>query len=159
MSYTLQDRLKESSAQVNPSTTDWHVKPPPSVRSVDDALRSAERNRRELPIIVQVYASDWDKVILADKLDEQARRIAELEAKNAGLRFTLSRQGKSVMPEVVALRQQVARLEATNAKMRKCLESIAEHHESNRNDAYKFGYPQGEEYHAQQRDFALDGLK
>lgn len=48
--------------------TDFHCKPLPNERSVADALRDAERQRKELPHIVQVYAADWDKVILADAL-------------------------------------------------------------------------------------------
>ena len=51
---------------------DYHTKPSNKVRSVEDALKDAERLRNELPRIVQVFARDWDKVILAD-------RIAELE--------------------------------------------------------------------------------
>lgn len=47
---------------------DWHKKPPPKVRSVEDALKDAERQRAELPHVVQVYARDWDKVILADEI-------------------------------------------------------------------------------------------
>jgi hypothetical protein len=47
---------------------DWHEKPPPEARSVNDALKDAVRLRRELPLTVQVQASDWDKVILADEL-------------------------------------------------------------------------------------------
>ena len=52
---------------------DYHTKPSNKVRSVEDALKDAERLRNELPRTVQVFARDWDKVILAD-------RIAELEA-------------------------------------------------------------------------------
>lgn len=51
---------------------DYHTKPSNKVRSVEDALKDAERLRNELPRTVQVFARDWDKVILAD-------RIAELE--------------------------------------------------------------------------------
>jgi hypothetical protein len=47
---------------------DWHKKPPPEARSVNDALQDAVRLRRELPLTVQVHASDWDKVILADEI-------------------------------------------------------------------------------------------
>ena len=50
----------------------WHEKPPESVRSVADAMKDAERLRKELPKTVQVFASDWDKVILADSLKEKA---------------------------------------------------------------------------------------
>lgn len=39
-----------------------------------------------------------------------AKRLAELEAENNGLRFALSRQGKSTMPEMVSLRAEVERL-------------------------------------------------
>lgn len=47
---------------------DWHEKPPADARSVGDALRSADQKRRDLPLIVQVRASDWDEVILADEV-------------------------------------------------------------------------------------------
>jgi hypothetical protein len=47
---------------------DWHRKPPKAVRSVDDALAAAQRLRQELPRTVQVHASDWDLVILADEI-------------------------------------------------------------------------------------------
>lgn len=47
---------------------DWHKKPINKVRSVDDAMCDAERQRKELPHVVQVYARDWDKVILADEI-------------------------------------------------------------------------------------------
>ena len=49
-------------------STDWHEKPPPEVRSVSDAMASAERKRRDLPLVVQVFAYDWDAVILADEI-------------------------------------------------------------------------------------------
>ena len=54
---------------------DWHKKPPRNIRSVDDALKDAERQRNELPHVVQVYARDWDKVILADEI----KRIRDKE--------------------------------------------------------------------------------
>ena len=46
----------------------WHTKPPKSVRSVEDALRRAEVNKEEIPHIVQVLATDWDLVLLADEV-------------------------------------------------------------------------------------------
>ena len=61
--------------------TDWHRKPPATVRSVSDALRDADRMKRDLPRVVQVRASDWDKVILADELD-RLRRILEWNNRN-----------------------------------------------------------------------------
>lgn len=61
--------------------TDWTVKPPPNVRSVQDALASAEIRRKDLPKVVQVYARDWDSVILADHIAEIKRqRDAAVEA-------------------------------------------------------------------------------
>ena len=47
---------------------DWHKKPPKKIRSVDDAMLDAERQRNDLPHVVQVYARDWDKVMLADEV-------------------------------------------------------------------------------------------
>jgi len=53
----------------------WHEKPPPDVRSVSDAMRRADQNKRDLPRIVQVYAYDWDLVILADEVDRLRREL------------------------------------------------------------------------------------
>jgi hypothetical protein len=50
------------------SAKDWHEKPPPDVRSLKDAIRAAEQLRGDLRFIVQVHASDWDKVILVDEI-------------------------------------------------------------------------------------------
>lgn len=62
-------------------STDWHIKPPSKVRSVQDALASSERRRNDLPHVVQVYAADWDEVILADHIAEIKRqRDAAVEA-------------------------------------------------------------------------------
>ena len=61
--------------------TDWHEKPPPEVRSLADALRSAEQRERDLPRIVQVYASDWDEVILAHEVYRLRRELAEAREK------------------------------------------------------------------------------
>lgn len=47
---------------------DWHKKPPARVRNSIMALADAERLRGDLPNVVQVYARDWDKVILADEI-------------------------------------------------------------------------------------------
>lgn len=58
---------------------DWHTKPPETVRSVADALKDAERLRKELPNTVQVCASDWDKVILADELKRKNEKITKLK--------------------------------------------------------------------------------
>ena len=53
-----------------------------------------------------------------------AARLAELEAENKGLRFALSRQGKSTMPEMVALRADVERLRALNGELLEALRKI-----------------------------------
>lgn len=50
------------------SSSSWHQKPPSDVRSLKDAIRAAERLRGDLKLIVQVNASDWDKVILVDEI-------------------------------------------------------------------------------------------
>ena len=47
---------------------DWHKKPPASVRSVEQAMDRAERQRHDLPLVVQVYDYQWDLVILADEI-------------------------------------------------------------------------------------------
>lgn len=47
---------------------DWHEKPPPTVRSLKDAIRSAEQRRSDLRLIVQVHPWDWDTVILVDEI-------------------------------------------------------------------------------------------
>lgn len=54
---------------------DWHEKPPLEVRSLGDAMKSAERKRAELPKVVQVYARDWDTVIMADAILALRREI------------------------------------------------------------------------------------
>lgn len=66
--------------------TDWHVKPPSKVRSVQDALASAERRRNDLPHVVQVYAADWDEVILADHIATLKSEVAALRAEVEGMR-------------------------------------------------------------------------
>ena len=47
---------------------DWHEKPPTNVRSLKDAIRAAEFLRGDLRLVAQVYAWDWDKVILVDEI-------------------------------------------------------------------------------------------
>jgi hypothetical protein len=46
----------------------FYRKPFPHERSVEDAIVFAELKRTELPKVVQVYASDWDRVILTDEI-------------------------------------------------------------------------------------------
>lgn len=48
--------------------TDYHQKPLPSERSVEHSIMYAEQKRKELPKIIQVYAHDWDTVILTDEI-------------------------------------------------------------------------------------------
>jgi len=48
--------------------TNWHKKPPKSVRLVEQAMDRAERQKHDLPLIVQVYDYEWDLVILADEI-------------------------------------------------------------------------------------------
>lgn len=48
--------------------TDFYRKPLPNERTIEDALWAAEQKREELPQIVQVYARDWDTIILADEI-------------------------------------------------------------------------------------------
>lgn len=66
--------------QSKPDHKDWHKKPPSKVRSIQDALSDAERQRKELPHVVQVFARDWDKVILADAYLDLAERHQRLRA-------------------------------------------------------------------------------
>ena len=47
---------------------DWHKKPPKSVLSVDDVMSYANKKRKELPKLVQVFATDWALIILADEI-------------------------------------------------------------------------------------------
>lgn len=56
--------------------TDWHEKPPSSVRSINDALASAEQDKDDFRHLVQVLPSDWDKVILADALVKTREELA-----------------------------------------------------------------------------------
>ena len=59
---------------------DWHEKPPPDVRSVNDAIRSAENRARDLRLTVQVHAFDWDEVILADEVNRLRRELEQSKA-------------------------------------------------------------------------------
>ena len=54
---------------------DYHRKPPKKIRSVEDAMQSAERMRAELPQIIQVLPHDWDKVILADEIKRLSKLV------------------------------------------------------------------------------------
>ena len=49
-------------------TGSCHSKPTAAERNVDDAMYRAERDKQELPRVVQVYPHDWDRVILADEI-------------------------------------------------------------------------------------------
>ena len=66
-----------------------------------------------------------------------------------------------LMKENAKFRHRIAELEAANAKMRKCLEAIALHHE--RQIVEIFPYTNSDELrlveHAERRDFAREGLK
>jgi len=73
---------------------DWHKKPPRSVRSVQDALKDAERLRREMPHVVQVRAYDWDKVILADEIHRLLTKIDELQEEVEDLGYQLADEPK-----------------------------------------------------------------
>ena len=53
----------------------------------------------------------------------------------------------------------LAELEAANAKMRKCLEAIAEFHEVERAEAARGGRIASQTLHMNCRDFAREGLK
>lgn len=55
---------------------DWHRKPPAEVRSLTDAIQSAERREADLALIVQVHASDWDTVILSDEVKRLWKLVA-----------------------------------------------------------------------------------
>jgi len=78
-----------------------------------------------------------------------ADRITELEAENTTLLDLHSKAMKSLTSQVLKRRE----LEAANAKMRKCLEEIAEHHE----DAIGEILPT--HYHTDRRDFAREAAK
>lgn len=66
---------------------DFHKKPASHQRSVEDALHRAEQIRADLPKTVQVHASDWDLVILADAYaDAYGRGVSA--GKQEALRYT-----------------------------------------------------------------------
>jgi hypothetical protein len=48
-------------------------------RNVVEALAHAEKKRMELPLVVQVWPSDWDLCVLADEVYRLRRRVEELE--------------------------------------------------------------------------------
>ena len=85
---------------------------------------------------------------------EMAARITELEAENTTLLDLHSKAMKSLTSQVLKRRE----LEAANDKMRKCLESIAEHHDKClKSTAWKVS---GEDdYHTERRDFAREAMK
>ena len=46
----------------------FHQKPRSDERSVNEALRYAECLRHDLPQVAQVFARNWDPIILADEI-------------------------------------------------------------------------------------------
>lgn len=60
--------VRQVSFPIGHRTQDWQEKPPADVRSVNDAIRSAEQRARDLRLTIQVHAWDWDEVILADEV-------------------------------------------------------------------------------------------
>jgi len=52
----------------------FHKKPTPEERSVEEVMKRAEWMSDILPKIVQVHAADWDIVILADEI----KRLREM---------------------------------------------------------------------------------
>lgn len=63
------DTMKEPETKISRSTSiKPHVYPSPKVRSVAMAMQAAEKKRKDLPMIVQVYPYDWDTVILTDHI-------------------------------------------------------------------------------------------
>jgi hypothetical protein len=54
----------------------WSKKPPKSVISIDMVLDYAETKKKELPKLVQVFASDWYVIILADEI-KRVRKAQE----------------------------------------------------------------------------------
>lgn len=58
---------------------DYHTKPLPNERTIEDALWLAEKKREELPMVVQVYARDWDPIILADEVYRLRKELETLK--------------------------------------------------------------------------------
>lgn len=56
--------------------SDFHKKPTTRQRSVEDALARADRDKVSLPQTIQVSASDWDRVILADEIKKLRKKVA-----------------------------------------------------------------------------------
>lgn len=56
---------------------DFHKKPFPFERSVEEALHRAEQSRESLPHVVQVWAEEWDIVILADEIYKLRKLLRE----------------------------------------------------------------------------------
>ena len=95
---------------------------------------------------------DWTPKELIDA----RQRIAELEAENTTLLDLHSKAMKSLTSQVLKRRE----LEAANAKMRKCLEAIAEHHdELSIYPTMPEGEPAQDQYHTERRDFAREAMK
>lgn len=95
--------VKPTTDDAQRKPTDWHEKPPADVRSVADALNSAERLRVDLPHIIQVYARDWDKVILADEIRRLQYEIAAatLRADIVGIDLQSLRKLREIEAEIM----------------------------------------------------------
>ena len=137
-----------------PVTLDWEIQTKGKGSSFRIAQRTEDGNRwlvgdTYLHKMLEQMARDINAESVA-----KADRITELEAENTTLLDLHSKAMKSLTSQVLKRRE----LEAANDKMRKCLESIAEHHDKClKSTAWKVS---GEDdYHTERRDFAREAMK
>ena len=137
-----------------PVTLDWEIQTKGKGSSFRIAQRTEDGNRwlvgdTYLHKMLEQMARDTNAEAVA-----KADRITELEAENTTLLDLHSKAMKSLTSQVLKRRE----LEAANDKMRKCLESIAEHHDKClKSTAWKVS---GEDdYHTERRDFAQETMK
>ena len=139
-----------------PVTLDWEIQTKGKGSSFRIAQRTEDGNRwlvgdTYLHKMLEQMARDINAESVA-----KADRITELEAENTTLLDLHSKAMKSLTSQVLKRRE----LEAANAKMRKCLESIAEHHdELSIYPTMPDGEPAQDQYHTERRDFAREAMK
>ena len=72
-------------------------------RTLDIALRNAERLRQELPHLIQPSGTDIDMVILADEIKRLRAKLAEAERDAARYRWLRDEQFRYGSPPLAAI--------------------------------------------------------
>ena len=110
---------------------------------------------KDIVVTVEYAQREWDnytQVIHINNAMLLINKLAELEAEV----HAEHQQYQELSDQAVRLSKRIHELEAANAKMRKCLEAIAEHHNK---EWEQLSVIQQWHYHTERRDFALEGLK